>query len=98
MKENYKYNRVRHEGSKIKNIIIFILLAVIVFLIVCLYNSVNVRYEPVIQAVSENRVLKERISELEENLSELEAKYAGRADNNDTIASADDESSDVYNQ
>lgn len=51
--------------SKIKNIVIAILSVLLILSWICLFYSVDVTYDPVIDAVTENTQLKERVLELE---------------------------------
>jgi len=86
MKEHYRIKSIDDTSGKIKNIIILILSLLLVFCIICLYNDVDVNYEPVTQAVRENSELRERIAELESELDELKSKSADETKSDYTIA------------
>lgn len=71
-----KYN-TRSDG-KGKNIIIAVLSVLLVFCLICLINTVDVHYEPVVDAVSENTALKERVYELEAENKDLKNQLANK--------------------
>ncbi len=85
--KTYKIRPIEERDGRVKNIAIIVLSVLLLFSVICIFSSVNVSYTPAYNAVRENAELKQKISELEEEIDALniQLRDASVRDSKETV-------------